>query len=119
MLSVGPPLLQASTGSFMYIPSTGTIPKCSFSGVYSNAKAFYRSVLRSSPDILNLKSTLSATFSSLASYSNSLWCSIFSLTRSSYPPAIISLKLFELLFEDSSKNIENAFIANPIFFLRS
>jgi len=31
--SVGPPLLQAITGFFIYIASIGTIPKCSFSGV--------------------------------------------------------------------------------------
>jgi len=72
MLSVGPPLEQAITGLFMYIPSTGTIPKCSFSGVYSNAKAFERSVFRSSSEMLNLKSTLSAIFRSFVSYKSSL-----------------------------------------------
>jgi len=56
----------------MYIPSTGTIPKCSFSGVYSNAKAFERSVFRSSSEMLNLKSTLSAIFRSFVSYKSSL-----------------------------------------------
>ena len=37
MLSVGQPLLHASTGSTNDMASTGTIPKCSFAGVYCNA----------------------------------------------------------------------------------
>ena len=32
-LSKGPPELHAKTGLYMYIASTGTIPKCSFYGV--------------------------------------------------------------------------------------
>lgn len=34
ILSTGPPLLQAMTGFPAAIASSGTIPKCSFSGVY-------------------------------------------------------------------------------------
>jgi hypothetical protein len=37
ILSVGPPLSQASMGRPHIIPSTGPIPKCSFAGVYSRA----------------------------------------------------------------------------------
>lgn len=33
MLSTGPPLSQARTGTPQIIPSTGPIPKCSFVGV--------------------------------------------------------------------------------------
>jgi len=38
MLSVGPPELHARTGKPQAIASIGTIPKCSFSGVYSRAR---------------------------------------------------------------------------------
>jgi len=37
ILSVGPPELQAKTGSPHAIASMGTIPKCSFVGVYRRA----------------------------------------------------------------------------------
>ena len=38
----GPPLLSAITGTLQYMASQGTIPKCSFAGVYRTAKAFFR-----------------------------------------------------------------------------
>lgn len=37
-LSVGPPELHARTGMPQAMASTGTIPKCSFAGVYSKAR---------------------------------------------------------------------------------
>lgn len=72
MLSFGPPLLHANTGRFIYIHSTGTIPKCSFSGVYNTAYVVYNSWDLSLFEILNLNVTLSKTLSSLAKASNSL-----------------------------------------------
>lgn len=41
--TLGPPLLHAITGASLYMASTGTIPKCSLSGVYSTAKQFLKS----------------------------------------------------------------------------
>lgn len=38
MLSVGPPELHARTGKPQIMASTGPMPKCSFAGVYSNAR---------------------------------------------------------------------------------
>jgi len=40
---MGPPLLQAIIGASLYIASTGTIPKCSRSGVYRTHIQFYNS----------------------------------------------------------------------------
>jgi hypothetical protein len=37
-VSVGPPELTAKTGRPHAMDSRGTIPKCSFDGVYSNAR---------------------------------------------------------------------------------
>ena len=93
MLSVGPPLLHAITTFSRYIASMGTIPKCSFEGVYRTAYAFFSKNALSISEIFYLKtieSSMSNFFLDASSF-NSKKCSTFSLNLSSYPPAIISL----------------------------
>lgn len=87
----GPPLLSAITGTLQYIASHGTIPKCSFFGVYRTQAAFLNNPFLSSLEIEVKKTVLSATPYFSANYPSYLRCSIFSDTLGSYPPAITSL----------------------------
>mmetsp|Transcript_21580 Transcript_21580/g.54369 ORF Transcript_21580/g.54369 Transcript_21580/m.54369 type:complete len:231 (-) Transcript_21580:527-1219(-) len=89
MLSHGPPLLQATTGRAAAIASSGTIPKCSRSGVYSTAVHAASSQARCSSVNEGKKRTASGPRPrSAASACSSARCSTFSGSRLSYPPAI-------------------------------
>ena len=88
--SSGPPELHATTMHPMYIASTGTIPKCSFSGVYRRISVFDNSSSLSSFDIDFKNTILSSISNFLASYLSSFSCSTFSATLMSYPPATTS-----------------------------
>ena len=114
-LSFGPPLSHAITGFPAAIASKGTIPKCSFEGVYNTHVHFSSNARFVSLLTETLNSTSRATPSAFASASSAARYSTHSRRRASYPPARISL---EGLVE-SSRNIANARRASSRFFLRS
>ena len=128
-LSFGPPLSHATTGFPAAIASRGTIPKCSFAGVYSTHVHASSSARFSSLAMETRNSTSPATPSARASASRKARTSTHSRRRSSYPPARISFGRVarvsngdaspEVAARLSSRNLANARSASSRFFLRS
>jgi len=67
IVSIGPPLLHATTGFWYCIASSGTMPKCSLSGVYKRHVQFERSAFFCSLFIELKNTTLSFRCNSCAS----------------------------------------------------
>ena len=109
--SSGPPESQAMTMHPIYIASTGTIPKCSFSGVYNKMLVFSRSSSLWSFEIDLRNTTWSYTPISFAIYLSSSSCLTFSSTLGSQPPAITRVALIP--------DLAKALMARGMFFLRS
>ena len=138
IVSTGPPLLHATTGFRAAMASKGTMPKCSFTGVYKTQEQREINIAFSSELIDWSMTTSWNTLRSRASLHytkhqydttahhigvDDLWRSLkystFSFKRLSNPPAKMSLTPSKEYLRKLRLKCANAFSASPRFFFLS